>query len=110
MTPCAGCAPLPGAVNSVPGQVFVGWGLGWCTCPKCHGSGLAPEDAIPPWSPYPEPRPGAHVPRESDESLRVRAINAYGMWGALASVVLESRGRALDEIAAYLGVERKGGS
>jgi hypothetical protein len=43
---------------------------------------------------------------ESDEDLRVRIINAYGMWGAFCTVVLESSGDVLDELAATVGVER----
>jgi len=44
---------------------------------------------------------------ESDEDLRVRIINAYGMWGAFCTVVLESKGSTLDEMAEYVGIERK---
>lgn len=44
---------------------------------------------------------------ETDESLRARIINAYGMWGAFCSEVLESSGHALDEIAKHVGLTRQ---
>lgn len=44
---------------------------------------------------------------ESDEDLRARIINAYGMWGAFCTMVVESSGTALDAIAKFEGLERK---
>lgn len=40
--PCPSCLPIPGAVNHVPGHIFVGWGRGWQPCIACGGSGVAP--------------------------------------------------------------------
>lgn len=39
--PCPSCLPTPGAINSVPGHIFVGWGRGWQVCVACNGSGRA---------------------------------------------------------------------
>lgn len=44
--------------------------------------------------------------RESDEDLRTRIANKYGMWGAFLSVVIESKGEALDACARSIGLER----
>jgi hypothetical protein len=46
---------------------------------------------------------------ESDESLRTRIAEAYGMWGAFLSHVAESSGQALDDCAASVGLERRRG-
>lgn len=43
---------------------------------------------------------------ESDEELRRRIAQKYGMWGAFLSVVLESRGTALDDCAESIGLKR----
>jgi hypothetical protein len=43
---------------------------------------------------------------ETDESLRTRIANAYGMWGAFLSHVIECSGKRLDECAKHVGVER----
>lgn len=43
---------------------------------------------------------------ESDEKFRVRIINAYGMWCAFCTEVLESSGKALDECGRHVGLER----
>lgn len=43
---------------------------------------------------------------ESDRDFRTRIINAYGMWGAFCSVVLESSGKALDDCAKHVGLTR----
>lgn len=45
---------------------------------------------------------------ESDEDLRGRIAEKYGMWGAFLSTVIESSGPALDECAAYMGLTRRG--
>lgn len=31
---CETCARPEGAVNHVPGHIFVGWGMGWQPCPN----------------------------------------------------------------------------
>lgn len=36
---CTSCRAPEGAVNHVPGHVFVGWGRGWQPCPVCGGTG-----------------------------------------------------------------------
>ena len=36
--PCPHCLRPEGAVNHVPGHIFVGWGHGWQPCPHCGGS------------------------------------------------------------------------
>jgi hypothetical protein len=41
---CSACKRPEDAVNHVPGAVFVGWGLGWRTCPKCNGTQRVPKD------------------------------------------------------------------
>ena len=46
------------------------------------------------------------IHRESDEALRTRIANKYGMWGAFLSHVIESSGPALDECAKHVGLER----
>lgn len=43
---------------------------------------------------------------ESDESLRARIANKYGMWGAFLTVVIESSGEALDACAKHVGLTR----
>lgn len=43
---------------------------------------------------------------ESDADFRVRIINAYGMWGAFCTVVLESHGRRLDDCGKHVGLTR----
>jgi hypothetical protein len=47
---CPTCKRPEGAVNHVPGHIFVGWGQGWQPCPKCAGSmrTLMPADAAMP--------------------------------------------------------------
>lgn len=46
---CDGCLPAPDAVNHVSGHIFVGWGLGWQPCLKCHGAGIVdPENKAHP--------------------------------------------------------------
>jgi hypothetical protein len=37
-TECPHCKPTEGAVNWVPGCIFVGWGHGWQTCRYCNGT------------------------------------------------------------------------
>lgn len=44
--------------------------------------------------------------RESDEDLRTRIANKYGMWGAFLSHVIESSGEALDECAKHVNLQR----
>jgi hypothetical protein len=44
---------------------------------------------------------------ETDKELRTRIANAYGMWGAFLSVVMESSGKALDDCAKHIKLERK---
>jgi hypothetical protein len=44
--------------------------------------------------------------RESDEDLRTRIANKYGMWGAFLTEVIESSGEALDACAKHVGLER----
>jgi hypothetical protein len=36
---CDCSIPAEDQVNVIPGRVFVGWGIGWDTCPSCHGTG-----------------------------------------------------------------------
>lgn len=36
---CDECKRPEGAVNHVRGFMFVGWGMGWQPCSKCHGTG-----------------------------------------------------------------------
>ena len=43
---------------------------------------------------------------ESDRDFRRRIIDAYGMWGAFCTVVLESSGTALDEVGLHVGLLR----
>ncbi len=43
---------------------------------------------------------------ETDEELRVRIAEAYGMWGAFLSHVLESSVEALDECAKHVKLKR----
>jgi hypothetical protein len=43
---------------------------------------------------------------ESDEAFRTRIANKYGMWGAFLSVVMESKGKALDDCGQHLGLTR----
>lgn len=45
---------------------------------------------------------------ETDDQLRTRIVNKYGMWGAFLSHVMESKGEALDECAKHVGLERLG--
>ena len=45
--------------------------------------------------------------KESDEDLRRRIAEAYGMWGAFLSHVMECSGAALDEAARHVGLERE---
>lgn len=40
---------------------------------------------------------------ESDASFRVRILAAYTGWGALCTVIIESSGKNLDELAEYVG-------
>lgn len=46
---------------------------------------------------------------ETDESLRTRIANKYGMWGAFLSHVIEAKGAALDECAEHVGLKRESG-
>lgn len=39
---CQACKRPEGAVNHVTGCVFVGWGIGWSTCPTCNGTTKVP--------------------------------------------------------------------
>lgn len=43
---------------------------------------------------------------ESDELLRQRMYESYG-WGAFMGVALETKGRALDNMADMIGLRRK---
>jgi hypothetical protein len=43
---------------------------------------------------------------ETDEAFRTRIANKYGMWGAFLSVVMESKGKALDECGKHVELER----
>lgn len=43
---------------------------------------------------------------ETDEALRLRIAEKYGMWGAFLSHVVESSGAALDECARFVGLKR----
>ena len=43
---------------------------------------------------------------ETDEALRTRIANRYGQWGAFLTVVMESKGIALDECAKHVDLER----
>lgn len=54
----------------------------------------------------PPPKPGNRWSIESDDSLRTRIANKYGMWGAFLSVVMESSGDALDDCASFLELKR----
>lgn len=38
MSICQTCAPTPDEVNHPPGMIFVGYGHGWQTCPRCNGT------------------------------------------------------------------------
>ena len=44
---------------------------------------------------------------ETDAELRTRIANAYGMWGAFLTEVAESSGKALDECAKHVKLERR---
>jgi hypothetical protein len=44
---------------------------------------------------------------ETDRELRTRILNTYGMWGAFCTMVLESKGAALDACADYVGLRRE---
>lgn len=44
---------------------------------------------------------------ETDGSLRTRIFNAYGMWGAFLTAVLESSGQHLDDCAKHTGLTRR---
>lgn len=44
---------------------------------------------------------------ETDEELRARCLEAYGMWGAFASIVLGARGATLDKCADHLKLARR---
>lgn len=44
---------------------------------------------------------------ETDEELRARIADAYGMWGSFLSMVMESSGKALDDCAAQMKLERR---
>lgn len=35
---CKTCKRPDGTVNHVTGCIFVGWGMGWQTCPDCEGT------------------------------------------------------------------------
>ena len=48
------------------------------------------------------------MPRETDEAFRTRIANAYGMWGAFLSHVMECSGKALDDAAKHVGLVRLG--
>jgi|SRR5579859_980560 len=39
---CPYCRKQEHETNHPPGMVFVGWGIGWQTCPKCGGSARVP--------------------------------------------------------------------
>lgn len=43
---------------------------------------------------------------ETDDELRTRIANAYGMWGAFLTAVMESSGAALDDCAAHVNLKR----
>jgi len=43
---------------------------------------------------------------ETDEEFRTRIANAYGMWGAFLSHVMECSGKALDEAAEHVKLTR----
>jgi hypothetical protein len=45
---------------------------------------------------------------ETDAAFRARIINAYGMWGAFCTVVLESSGADLDDCGKHVGLIRLG--
>lgn len=45
--------------------------------------------------------------RETDEELRGRIAEAYGMWGSLMSHALEAQGEALEELASYFDLTRE---
>lgn len=63
-------------------------------CERCNGSKVElPTDDI-----------------ETDAELRTRIANAYGMWGAFLSVVIESHGTRLDECAKHVGLTRLRGA
>lgn len=36
--------------------------------------------------------------REPDEAYRLRLLAAYGMWGAISTVIMEASGQELDEL------------
>lgn len=42
-TTCEHCVKPEGAINHVPGHVFVGWGHGWQPCVYCGGSMKGPD-------------------------------------------------------------------
>lgn len=44
---------------------------------------------------------------ETDDELRTRIANAYGMWGGFLTAVAESSGKALDACAAHVELERR---
>lgn len=46
------------------------------------------------------------IHHETDGQLRMRILDAYGMWGAFASEVVESSGSALDDLAKQVGLVR----
>jgi len=48
------------------------------------------------------------MPRETDEALRTRIAEAYGMWGAFLSHVIECSGEALDDAAKHVNLTRLG--
>ena len=43
VVPCSGCEKQPDEVNHPVGMIFVGWGRGWETCPRCGGTGVEPK-------------------------------------------------------------------
>ncbi len=43
-TECLACKRPEGAVNHVPGAIFVGWGTGWQTCNTCNGTQRVPRE------------------------------------------------------------------
>jgi len=53
------------------------------------------------------PTPEPTLAREPDDHLRRRIAARYDRWGALMSHLHEARGNALDELAAYFGLERQ---
>lgn len=63
--PCQSCKRPEGAVNHVPGHVFVGFGVGWQLCPMCRGSGVA----------MPKKRPDGRTFVESPAALETDIVD-----------------------------------